>query len=470
MMMQFVCAQGVPTKTSLLSDQKTQVKINDRSQIKKTTQNQLMISMQAESYLQSSELADSSEQAFLFRHQFDFKKGQNSVRTNLILGGYQKNKSYFGAVPELYYQHFSTDTVSQKITNKYTLGRQILDASHLDQKFNLGLVNPYYTQDFISYQSQGLIGFHQEISSENWAFNISLLPLYLPNQGPTVKEVDGKIQGSNRWVKKPPTKLAFNDASKEIIYTVDYSDISKLVLTPGALAQFRLGQLKNKIHWVTSVSKRPMNETVLERETFGNLDVIGNVNLVPNVIYNDLLTTEVRYQNQHFRSALSYVTDRPENKTARDFYSIQKLNSISGYSVYFEYDVPSLENRSVLLGMAYANFFGGEIIDINSDGTENLLTFSKQRLQFLKPMQLYIKADLFKVYNKLVKNSTKWIYDQQQKGSVLSSEFNAQTLNNLNLRLGFDLIGTEEQKTEDYGFLQDFQANDRIYAGLDYVF
>ena len=72
--------------------------------------------------------------------------------------------------------------------------------------------------------------------------------------------------------------------------------------------------------------------------------------------------------------------------------------------------------------------------------------------------------------NQMLGLKTNWLYDREQVGSILSSELNIHLLNSLNIETGFDVIGTEDQKTENYGFLQNFQANDRVYGGLDYVF
>jgi hypothetical protein len=451
--------------------------------VEKPYHNDLKIRLLAESYFQSSESVDSSEQVFEYQHKYKYQNNKNIFQGHLVLGGYQVNKSTYIAVPEFFYEYTAdnmggaaeglADTPEAGdagLVKKYSFGRKILDASEMDQHFNLGLINSYFTQDYMTYQNQGLTGFHQEFNATNWGLNVSVLPFYFPNQGPVIKEVNGQIIGSNRWVNKPPTRFAFNDANKEIIYSLNYNEIYQRIFSPGVLAQFRLGQVENGIHWVTSVSKRPLNEPVLERETFGDLDVVGKVNIVPTVVYSDIITTELRYKSQFFRSTISYMADRPQNKTARSFYSIQKLNSMSGYSVFTEYDFQFSSARSFTLGLATASFSGGEIVDLNSDGTENIFTFTKQRLQYKRPISVYVQADLFKIAGQPMRAKTQWLYDEEQQGSVFTSEFSYQALNSMSLRAGIHIIGTENQKTDDYGFLQSFQANDRFYGGLDYVF
>jgi hypothetical protein len=432
--------------------------------------NSLALSLQGQSYLQSTELADSAEQIFNLDHKYNYSNGQKKAQTSLILGGYTNNGSVYGALPEAYFQ-FAIDNDQKSIQQSYSVGRKIVDVSQIDQNFNLGLTNSFFTQDYVHYRNQGLVGFHQDLSTQNFGFSLSALPIYLPNQGPSIKETNGKIIGSNRWVKKPPEKFAFNDNNKEIIYSIQYDQISKLVFSPGAMAQIRIGQTENHIHLISSYSKRPMNEPVLERETFADLNVVGNVNLVPNVIYDEIMTTDLRYNNNKIKASLSYIVDRPENKPARDFYSIQNLEGISGYSLSFEYASLTLKNRDTSLGFSVADFQGGEIKDLNYDGSDNIFTFTKQRLQYRKPIQLYVNSDLFLLRNgRFLKTKLNWLYDLEQKGSLLTSEFSVQALTSLNARLGVEVLGTEEQLNEDYGFLQQFQSNDRVYGGIEYVF
>lgn len=459
------------TPTSKASVQTTVISLPAEQEPKVTLpRNTLAVSLQGQSYLQSSELADSAEQIFNLNHKYNYLSGPKKVQTSLVFGGYTNNGSVYGALPEAYIE-YDIDNDTKSIEQKYSLGRKIVDVSQIDQKFNLGLTNSFFTQDYIHYQNQGLVGFHQELSTQNFGFSVSALPIYLPNQGPSIKETNGKIIGSNRWVKKPPEKFAFNDNNKEIIYSIQYDQVSKLVFSPGALAQIRLGQTENHIHLISSYSKRPMNEPVLERETFADLNVVGNVNLVPNVIYDEIVTTDLRYNNNNIKTSLSYISDRPENKPARDFYSIQNLEGVSGYSFNFEYASQVFKNRDISLGFALADFQGGEMKDLNYDGSDNIFTFTKQRLQYRKPIQLYVSSDLFLLRNgRFLKTKLHWLYDREQKGSVLTSEFSVQALTSLNAKLGVEVLGTEDQLTEDYGFLQQFQSNDRVYGGVEYVF
>ncbi len=82
-----------------------------------------------------------------------------------------------------------------------------------------------------------------------------------------------------------------------------------------------------------------------------------------------------------------------------------------------------------------------------------------------------MSSDLFLLRNgRFLKTKLHWLYDREQKGSVLTSEFSVQALTSLNAKLGVEVLGTEDQLTEDYGFLQQFQSNDRVYGGVEYVF
>ena len=110
-------------------------------------------------------------------------------------------------------------------------------------------------------------------------------------------------------------------------------------------------------------------------------------------------------------------------------------------------------------------------MDINSDGTENIFTFTKQRLQYKRPVQVYLNSDLLHLTKgRTLRTKIHWLYDRDQKGSILTSELNMQAYLSLNAKLGIEVLGTQEERVDNFGFLQQFQSNDRIYGGLEYVF
>ena len=84
-------------------------------------------------------------------------------------------------------------------------------------------------------------------------------------------------------------------------------------------------------------------------------------------------------------------------------------------------------------------------------------------------MSLKLNSELFFINTIPVMSSMKWTYDSVYKGTLFTGIVSYQTLAKVKLNLGFDLLGVEEEKKET-NFLQDNQANDRIYGGLEYVF
>ena len=455
-------------KKVLLKTQTTTARTDEIDEFK-TNNNSLQIGFQSHTYLQSSDAAAAQENSFQLQYKFNFVNGSNLAKTDVIFGGYVQNSFLYAAIPQLYYQH-SLKLADHKESDTFSYGRKIIDVSRLDSTFNLGLINVLFTQDFLSFQSQGLTGFFNEYQSRLLGLEVGLLPIYLPNQEPSVKDVDGRLVSSNRWVKKPPSQFAFNNQNKEIIYSVNYNKVNKLIFSSGALALVRVGEVKNNIHWVGSFSKRPLNELVLERETYADLDVVGKVNLIPNILYSDIFTSDLRFDTEKLKSSLSYISDYPENKTAQDFYSIQTLSPISGFSISMQYELDIFKQRTLELGFAAAEFKGGEITDINFDGSENIFTFSKQRLQYKQPVQLSVASDIFSFSHHPLVSRLKWLYDREQQGTVFSTEVSLKTWASLTGHLGLDILGTVQHKTEDIGFIQQFQANDRVYGGLEYVF
>ena len=73
-----------------------------------------------------------------------------------------------------------------------------------------------------------------------------------------------------------------------------------------------------------------------------------------------------------------------------------------------------------------------------------------------------------------MKTDLKWLYDQEQKGSILSMLLGVQPVKAFNIQLGVDILGTDADDSTSaqagQEFLQQYQANDRVYGGMQYVF
>ena len=438
-------------------------------QSKLSTQTDIDFGLRYDSYFQSADNLPASETSFQMQLKYDSQDSTQSKKMHIIFGGYLKNNSTYIAAPEIYFQPHHQ--MSPATAAKVTYGRRIFNDSMIDQEFNLGLINPFLTQDRLHYIDQGLMGLHVEMEQKFWSLRLAYLPLYLPNQGPSVKEEDGKIVTANRWALRPPTQFAFNNQNKAIVYSITDYKVQDILFKDGVSLSTRLGPEKDFPYIVLSYSRKPINEIVLARETYANLNIVGQVFLSPVVLYTKNFTADLRYENQNTQWFISYIQDYPENQTAPTYYSIQNLQGIEGIAAGAHFDMQELLNWPLQWGLVAAKITGGEIQDINDDGSQNLFTFTKSRILFRQPVIASLNAALNRSGS--FSSQIKWLYDLEQKGSILSTLIAFHPVKTFNVMLGIDILGTEADANSAQNggdFLQQYQANDRVYGGMQYVF
>ncbi len=433
------------------------------------TQTDISFGLRYDSYFQATDNLPASETSFQMQLKYDSKDAAQFKKMHIVFGGYPKNNSTYLAAPEIYFQPMHQVNNSTKVNVTY--GRRIFTDSFIDQQFNLGLINPFLTQDRIHYIPQGLMGVHAEIEQKFWSLRLAYLPLYLPNQGPSVKEENGKIVTANRWAIRPPTQFAFNNQNKAIEYSITDYKVQDILFKDGVSASTRLGAEKEFPYVLVSYSRKPINEIGLTRETYANLNIVGQVFLSPVVLYSKNLTADLRYETNDAQWFISYIQDNPENQSAPTYQSIQVLQGIYGWAVGGSFNIQQAFNWPLQLSLATAKMSGGEIQDMNADGTQNLFTFTKSRILFRQPFM----TSLSTVLNRSGSFSAqlKWLYDQEQKGSILSTLLGFHLAKSFHLEVGVDILGAEADTNTTPGsgdFLQQYQANDRVYGGMQYVF
>ena len=426
----------------------------------------LDVSLLGIDYLSTSE-ADS---AFQQKAQVDLGY-KNSIQFfdlgfSALAGSFSLPHSSFFALPEAFLV-----ISSNKHKNFLALGRKIQNFSFLDQQLNTGLYNPYFSNDFINYKTQGLVGVHTGLQNSIFGINAGYYPYYLPNQGPQVYAENGEIRTSNRWAQRPPARFQFGSQNKEIVYAIRDYDLKDIVNHSGYAVSTFLGFSDERPWMNASYSRKPISEIPLSRDTYGTaVNFSGQVKLSPVVTYSQTKSLDLNLDKSFFKSTLSYLEDQPENTVAVENETLQILEPLKIYGAWFSVDLSNWLGRSLISEVSYSEIYGGSIKDLLADGRPSLFTFSSQRTLFKKPLSFKIQTELFSIRNKPVVTSVKWTYDEFYKGSLLSGLVKYQALTKMNLNMGFDFLGVEDETANGDHFLKSNQANSRVYGGLDYAF
>ncbi len=397
----------------------------------------------------------------------------SAQKVHFIFGLYPEQNSNYVAAPELYYSNGSR-LKDYPADVEYTIGRRQTVQNKLDDVFNLGLVNPYFSQDFINYTAQGLTGLHLKTSLDYFTVGANFYPIFIPNQGPAHLEKKGKLVGVNRWAQSAPKSFVYNNKENNIDYRIANYNLYDLMGHSGYSFTLKTGDLeKTKGELNVTFSDTPINEVVISRTVIADLNLNGSVEIFPVIRYSKKVTSDFQFKQHNTTFFASYLMDTPENKLESDDHAVQMLEPIYGYGGGFQVDMTDFVDRELSFGLAYGKFYGGEIKDMNSDGQENTFSISNNRLLFQNPFKLSAELEGFKVRSLPVYFKANWIYDTQQNGSLLSLSARHSPLPQLNLSLGIDLIGVvDETKSPDRksSFLSQHSADDRMTGALTYVF
>ncbi len=417
-------------------------------------------------YLSASE----SDTAFQQKAQVElgYKNTYQSfdLGLNVLAGSFSLPRSSYFALPEAY-----LGKSSENHKNFLAVGRKIQNFSQLDQQLNLGLYNSYFSNDFIEYKTQGLVGLHTGLQNSFFGMNAGYYPYYLPNQGPQLYAENGAIRTSNRWAQRPPTQFQFGNQNREIIYTIRDYDIKDIINHSGYAVSTFLG-FSDERPWVkASYSRKPISEIPLSRDTYGTVvNFSGQVKLSPVVTYSQTKSLDLNLDNSIFKTTFSYLEDQPENTVAVENETLQILEPLKIYGAWFSVDFSNWLGRSLISEVSYSEIYGGQIKDLLADGRPSLFTFSSQRTLFKKPLSFKVQTELFSIRSRPLVTSVKWTYDEFYKGSLLSGLVKYQALTKMNLNMGFDFLGVEDETANSDHFLKSNQANSRVYGGLDYAF
>ncbi len=426
----------------------------------------LQFELKALSYMSESRYDHSNQQQGEMQLGYG-KKGFLFSEGQAIVGTFSEAKSSYFAVPQLYLG------LGDSKKNFGAVGRLKRNYNFLDSYYNLGLYNSYFSNDYINYEEQGLTGLHLQVFDGFFGAFVGLHPYFFPNQGPQVHEENGSLSSSNRWSQRPPPQFEFGDQNRRIEYAIRDYKLKEIIENPGGVASVFIGSNSDRPVLQLSYANHPVNEIPLTRDTYGSAtDFVGHVNLSPVVTYHEVQSADVNLDFSNIKTTLSYAEDKVRNKVAAESETLQSLSPMKIYGAYAAIDLSSWLKRGFVFSLAAAEFKGGEITDLTSEGKESIFTFSSYRNQFRSPTTVGFSTELFFVNRKPFQTQVRWTYDRVLKGSLASLLFSFEPANHVVFQLGADLIGVEQSISEDAtsNFLDRNQANDRVYGGLQYAF
>lgn len=352
-----------------------------------------------------------------------------------------------------------------------TVGRKKAFWSALDDRWQLGLWQPQFAIDALRPEDQGLTGLFLDWKTSNFELMGFASPVFIPTMGPDIREDNGSLKSDSRWYREPTSSTTVNSRVKSISYDLNIPELSKLVLNPSSAVMGRWGSRERGAWLGGAWGYKPVNALILKHEIFQSISQDRvDVTLSPDVDYHNIFSTDLGYSFETVQASVSYLEDRPRNKGADVDYAIQKLEPVKAYSVQLDWLVRNFFNKTVQFQFSYLKVNGGGITDVTSSGRPDDITLFDSRLKFTDAASVGLQGQLLQIYRRPLIAKFKYLYDWDQRGSLVNSEFQLYPEKSWAVVLGADVLGVDDETYKPSGFLNQFRANDRVYGGMTYVF
>lgn len=351
------------------------------------------------------------------------------------------------------------------------VGRKKNVWSEADHDWNLGVWQPYYELDALRPEEQGLTGVFVDVNRKDWQVMAMVTPIFIPSLAADVREEDGGLVADSRWYHAPSREAeVINDKPTPITYQLSIPETAKLAAHGGAAMMGRIGN-KEKGFWaVASGGYAPVNQLLLKRNVKYQINEDVGVIVSPDVTYHSVYSADVGYTHGNVRATASYIQDTPQEKLPDQDWAIQKLYGIRAYSANLDWTIPKFLSRSILMGLGYLRVDGGNIQDIGADGKPDDINLYDQRMKFTNAMKVKVQGELLRIYRRPLVTKFAYLYDTDQKGSMVNTEFLFYPSQAWALVMGADFLGVDDENYRPTGFLNQYRANDRVYGGMTYVF
>jgi hypothetical protein len=380
--------------------------------------------------------------------------------------------AFFLEMTELY-----LGTSKNLSSNQILVGRRLEHWSHLDERWQFGIWQPRFRWDFIRPETVGLLGAYLSVSGPLFEWVLLGSPGFIPERGVPISVENGEIMSRSPWFLPPPNKVAILHEVTPVEYTMVLPSVQEIVQHAGASTMVKLGEQKG-IWASVAYAYKPMNQLLLAYDGYLQLDShkdeIAQATIFPRVVYHHLTSLELGYNHPFFSSHLSMLYERPVRDNPSPQWSTQEVSSALGVSPTIDVVIGGTEAEHSRLEVSYLRVWGGNAPDGGefADGGGSVF---ESRYPFDHAVSVALKSNLSGINHvfKRVKTHTRLLGDIANQGYIFSTEFRYQLRSNWELSLGGDLLGSNLPpggQNKGANFIGRYRNNDRVHAGVTYVF
>ena len=349
---------------------------------------------------------------------------------------------------------------------KFNIGRKIENWSTLDEQWGFGIWQPRFRWDYLQPQTVGLFGAQTSYRDQELYLVAFASPFYVPDRSAPLDVSDGRVQSISPWVLNPPYSVKAAGKDTQIRYSAEIPELSDIVKQTNYSFLARVGRNRG-FYGQASYAYKPMNQLLMSYDAFLNANSItADVKLYPRVSYHDVMGLESGYVSKEWDVNLSYLYDRPIDQDLPLGETYQLVTAAHSISPTIQYHIGGRRRGAGKFSFSYLRVFMNDLPDEGqfANGSSNFdsrYPFKNAILTGLKlPRWRNVTADF------------RLLYDIKNPGTIVSTVFEYNAVQNLTVFLATDVLTSFKEETPDVGtnFIYRYRANDRISGGVSYVF
>jgi hypothetical protein len=367
-------------------------------------------------------------------------------------------EAYIGTSPAL------SDVVEVK------LGRELHHWSHLDEEFQLGIWQPRLRWDYVRPEEVGLLGVFVDVETPSFQFVVMGSPMFVPDRGVPEEFQNGGIYSVSPFFNSPASSLQFEGVNTSINYSLQAPNTADILSHAMFSTMVRVGGAEGP--WASAAyAYKPMNQLLFSYNGIlqtGSVQETVDATIFPRVAYDHLVSLEGGYESPRFAVWLSGLSDHPDDNEVILGETYQTTQSSVAISPAVEYRLGDLNHEPTRLQLALLRQIGGNENDQGLDATGTGSIFENR--------YPYQSAGIFEASTSLewlgldgLKVRYRALYDFGHSGSIQSTDFDYLIKKTFLVNLGTDILASHEDSSATDP-ISEYRANNRVRAGVSYVF
>lgn len=351
-------------------------------------------------------------------------------------------------------------------TQKLSIGRQKMNWSELDTRWNFGVWQPVFKWNPLSPESQGLFGLFWNFDTTWSSMSFFASPIYFPSQGPNFEiNQNGEFVKGNPWFRRPPDSIKILDEVSKVEYTFDKPTESSVVLQSSYGAKFRVFNTEgSRIQF--SLAYKPMN--ILGLGYDGVLDIAkdrGSVTIQPAVYYHSLMGLDMVWVQKFVKFGVSSIWEKPQKTPEFEprwtYPEMDPSQIVSGFIDFdFRYVQFSLERLKV---------FGGDVNEVGDLASADRAAITT-RYSFKEANRMSLKNVILVRKGRKILNQLALTQSALNQFQIVQLKSQMQFSSTWTVYGDLQLVKADELTRQNQNEIAQFANNDQLSLGVNYAF